>query len=275
MHRAALRTLALGAVLSLSLAASCQQPGKLFLDSPTHGTFLNGSSVLVEGRLQKPGTFASLTVNGIPVTPTASWSVTVPLDPAAVFNRINVEGLLNGGKLLRETATLVVGDGVTTGFVLDGDHTPDGVALRISDLGLAQIAPIVESLSTDALDISALITDQNPIAQGSMSGISYTANAVEVGFGGFGLAAVPTVGGIDTTVTIDDFYIEVDLDLGGILGSCTLEVQAASTRDPGLLRPGAPGLRSDPCGREPGLAHLGRRSAASLRSSCRASATTR
>ncbi len=34
MHPAALRTLALGAVLSLSLAASCQQPSKLFLDSP-------------------------------------------------------------------------------------------------------------------------------------------------------------------------------------------------------------------------------------------------
>ncbi len=168
-------------------------------------------------------------MNGIPVTPTASWSVTVPLAPAAVFNRIDVVGLLSGGKLLRETATLVVGDVVTTGFVLDGDHTPDGVALRISDLGLAQIAPIVESLSTDALDISGLITDQNPIAQGSMSGISYTANAVEVGFGGFGLAAVPTAGGIDATITIDDFYIEVDLDLGGILGSCTLEMQAASS----------------------------------------------
>lgn len=230
MNSPALRTLTLVAIAAVSLAGKCGGPkAALYLDSPLHGTFVNATSFTVVGRLTKPIAFSSLAVNGIPVTPKASWSVSVPLDPAAVFNRINVEGLLSNGTLLRETATLIVGDGVTTGFVLDGVHTPEAVALRVSDTGLAQISPIVESLSTDSLDISALITDQNPIAQGSMSGISYTANAVEVGFGGFGLEATPVAGAVDVTVTIDDFYIEVDLDLGGILGSCTLEVETASS----------------------------------------------
>jgi hypothetical protein len=244
MHAAALRTLALVILAGLSLGASCSKPEpRVFLDSPVHGTFMNVPSVLVEGRLTRPATFASLAVNGTPVAVADNWSVTVPLDPAAVFNRINVEALRNNGELLRETATVIVGDGVSTGFVLDGDYTSAGVALRISDAGLAQIAPIVESLSTGAFDVSSLITDQNPIAEGSLSGISYTANAVEVGFGGFGLAAVPTAAGIDTTVTIDDFYIEVDLDLG-FLGSCTLEIESASASIQGAydLAP----LASDP-----------------------------
>ncbi|MGI9432876.1 MAG: hypothetical protein ACR2PQ_11715 [Myxococcota bacterium] len=213
--------------LLVLLLLSCAKPPRLFMDSPLHGTFLNATTVLVEGRIRQPGAFASLDVNGISVTPAANWSVTVPLDPGAVFNRISAVAVLNSGPIQRESAVLIVGDGVNTGFVLDGDPSPQSVALRVADTGLDQIAPIVESLSSDALDISALITDQNPIATGSMSGINYVANVVEVGFGGFGLDVTTSPTGLDTTVTITDFFLEVDLDLG-FLGSCTLEVETTS-----------------------------------------------
>jgi hypothetical protein len=215
---------ALGA--ALAMGAACGPSPRVHLDSPVHGTFLNGTSVTVSGRLTLPGRFTSLTVNGVATPPAASWSVAVPVDPAAVFNRLLVVGTLDSGNVMRKSVTVVVGDGVQTGFVADGATSPMAIGMRLSDTGLDQIAPIVESLSSGALDVSALITSQNPIAQGSMSGISYTANVVEVGFGGFGLDADPTASGLDTTIQIDDFFLEIDLDLGW-LGACTLEIETA------------------------------------------------
>ncbi len=222
-----IRTFALWIALGLALGAACGPAPKIYIDSPVHGTFLNGTAVTVQGRLDVPAQFQSLSVNGVAVTPAATWSVSLPASAAAVFNRITATGVLTSGGTLRENITIVVGDGVQTGFVLDGVASPEGVALRIADTGLDQITPIVESLSGDSLDISSLITAQNPIAQGSMSGINYTANVVEVGFGGFGIGVDPTASGLDTTITIDDFFLEIDLDLGW-LGACTLEVETSS-----------------------------------------------
>lgn len=234
-------TLLLG--LGLAIGASCTPSAKLFVDSPVQGTFLNGTSVTVEGRLNLPARFTGLTVNGIATPPAATWSVTVPVDPAAVFNRLSVEGTLQSGSVLRKSVVVVVGDGATTGFVADGDLSPQGIGMRLTDAGLDQITPIVESLSGDSLDISSIITDQNPIAQGSMSGINYTANVVEVGFGGFGLDVDPTATGLDTTIQISDFFLEIDLDLGW-LGACTLEIETSTAAIGGSfdLQP----LASDP-----------------------------
>lgn len=225
MHRT--RRIALWVALGLTIGASCNPGAQLLLDSPVHGTFLNGALVTVTGRLVQPGQFASLAVNGVPVTPAATWSVDVPVDTSAVFQRLSAVGVLQSGAKLKRFVTVVVGDGVQTGFVLDGEASPQGVALRIADTGLDQISPIVESLSGDSLDISGLITAQNPIAQGSMSGVSYTANVVEVGFGGFGIEVDPTPAGLATTIAIDNFFLEIDLDLDW-LGACTLEIETAN-----------------------------------------------
>jgi hypothetical protein len=184
------RKFALWIALGLALGAACGPAPKIYIDSPTHGTFLNGASVTVQGRLDVPAQFQSLTVNGIAVTPAATWSVNLPVSAAAVFNRIAVTGVLTSGGILRENLTVVVGNGVQTGFVQDGVASPESVALRIAATGLVLITPIVVSLSGDSLDISSLITAQNPIAQGSMSGINHTANVVAVGFGGLGSASI-------------------------------------------------------------------------------------
>jgi hypothetical protein len=229
--------------LALALSASCLPSPELFVDTPAHGAFLNGASVTVTGRLVQPARFASLAVNGVATAPAAAWSVQVPVDPGAVFNRLTAVGTTTTGAVLRKSVTVVVGDGVQTGFVQDGDATPSGIGMRLSDAGLDQITPIVESLSGDSLDVSALITARNPIAQGSMSGISYTANVVEVGFGDFGIDVDPTPAGLDTTIEIDDFFLEIDLDLGW-LGACTLEIETVSAAIGGSydLRP----LAADP-----------------------------
>ncbi|MDJ0789860.1 MAG: hypothetical protein QNK05_23935 [Myxococcota bacterium] len=236
LRRAALAT-------SVFVLLSCGPPASITVTSPVHGTFLNGTLVTVTGTAQKPGSFTSFTANGVPITPGTFWTVDVPVDPAEVFNRITVEAV-SGGKTLRESFVVVVGDGVNTGFVTDGQASPDAASLRIEETGLDQISPIVESLSAGALDITDLIAGQNPIATGNFGGIvSYAASVVEVGFAGFGLEAETGPSGLDATITIDDFFLEIDLDLDW-LGSCTLEVTTATTTIEGAfdLEP----LLSDP-----------------------------
>ncbi|MBW2316688.1 MAG: hypothetical protein JRH10_21195 [Deltaproteobacteria bacterium] len=205
------RTSRLLAVAALGLTAGfglpgCGDPPILYLDSPTHGQFLLGTTVNVSGRAYHVTGYQNFTVNGVPVAgiPGGFWNVDVPLDPSAIFNPIVVEITLAGGRVIRERATVIVGDGVNSGFVLDGSPSPQAVALRLGDTGLGQIAPIVENLSGDAIDISSLIPDQNPIAQGSFSGISYVANGVDVSIGGFGLTVDATASGLDTTVSVSE-----------------------------------------------------------------------
>ncbi|MGH0033773.1 MAG: hypothetical protein ACQGVK_01955 [Myxococcota bacterium] len=227
------RRLALVLVLAstLALAAGCKPALKVFIDSPTYGEFVTAPTVTVTGRFNRnPTAFTSFTVNGVPVVDVVGmdWSVDIPVSAADVFTWIEAEAVFASGTSTVARTTVQVVNGVTSQALAIGQLESDAVGLRIGNTGLDQIAPVVESLSGDALDISDLITGQNPIAQGSFSGINYTANAVEVSFGGFSLDTAAAAGGLDTTITIEDFYVELDLDLG-FLGSCTLEIQTASS----------------------------------------------
>ncbi len=211
------------------LLMSCGRPHTLDILSPTNGTFVSGNSVVVSLDMKYTGG-STLTVNGIPYTGypgVGIFDVTVPIDPVAIFNPIVVE-LTKAGATVRKRITVVAVDDINTSFVADGAISPQSVGMRIANTGLAQITPVIESLSTDALDISTLITDQNPIATGTQTGISYTANAVEVGFSGFGLTTAAAAGQVDLNVSITDFFVEIDLELG-FLGSCTLEIMSNST----------------------------------------------
>lgn len=227
MRAAHARTLL--ALIPLLLAPlSCTPPPQIVVLSPAHGDFVIGSVVPVSVWLKRSAQLTSFTINGFPQPLQGRIEFNVPVDPGEVFNRIDLVGTLPSGAQVKESLVVVVGNGSVTGSVADGDPSPDGVALRLNDTGLGQIAPIVESLSSGALDVSDLITSQNPIATGSQGGINYTANVVEVGFGGFGLDTDATATGVATDIQIDDFFLEIDLDLGW-LGSCTLEIDAATT----------------------------------------------
>jgi hypothetical protein len=236
------RPILVAALLLAAFAAGAGcGPRKLVIDSPANGTFTVAPSIQVTGRAVRyaPSSIASLTVNGINALPLSgdAFSVNVPLDPGAIFNPIVVELVGTNGVLVRERVTVVAGDGVQTGYVLDGDVSPESVALRIDGAGLDQLAPIVESLSSDALDVSQLITDQNPLLDDecvidSPLGCLYnaTVNAVEVGVGGFALDATPNPAGgtVDATITIQDFFIEIDMDVRDQVAvnfTCGLEIE--------------------------------------------------
>ena len=105
------------------LGAPCKTR-RLVIDTPVHGTFSNAGSVLVEGRALNFGDgLLALTVNGVSVLPLSAgeFSTTVSLDPGLIFNPILLEATTSDGAILRRRAVVIAGDGVNTGFVLDGD----------------------------------------------------------------------------------------------------------------------------------------------------------
>ena len=221
----------LAGLLLVSWMLACGGPASVAILSPANGTFVSGTSVTVTLQFARANTTAAqVNINGVPVTGfpvNGPMDVVVPIDPVAIFNPIVVE-LTQGPTHIRERITVVAVDDVNTAFVPDGSISPQAVGMRIGNTGLDQITPVIESLSSGSLDVANLITDQNPIASGSMLGINYTANAVEVGFTGFGMSAAAATGQIDTDIQIDGFFVEIDLELG-FLGSCTLEIESSST----------------------------------------------
>lgn len=215
----------------------------ILIDAPANGSFTNASSVTVTGMANGAEPVTSLSVNGssvLPLDPDNAYSTTVPLSANDVFNPIVAELTTQVGTILRDRVTQIVGDGVNTGFVLDGQLAPQSIAMRFTDTGLQQIEPIVATLSGDALDIETLLTAQNPVLDDEcvfeVAGLCWyfaTVNIVEVGFSSFELTFdAEASGSTAVDVTINDFFVDIDLhirDQVAVNFDCGLEITTNST----------------------------------------------
>lgn len=215
----------------------------LLIDTPANGAFTNASSVQVTGAANGAEPVTDFTVNGgsvLPLDEDNAYSVNVPLSSTAIFNPIVAELSTQVGTILRDRVTQIVGDGVDTGFVLDGAMAPQSIAMRFTDTGLGQIEPIVATLSGDALDIETLLTAQNPVLDDEcvfeVAGLCWyfaTVNITEVGFSSFDLEFdAQASGSTAVDVTINDFFVDIDLhirDQVAVNFDCGLEISAAST----------------------------------------------
>jgi hypothetical protein len=235
MRRARTARCAAFVLLALSvplLGGTCgTKPRLLTIDTPTDGTFTTASSILVEG-LAQGNNGGQVFVNGVPQQiANGAYSVVVPLDPSKIVNPIIVESLPSTASVWRRRVTVIAADGVTSGFVLDGDRSPDSLGMRLTDTGLDQVSPVVESLSGDSLYIGDIITTTPPITGsfpllGGLVNVPFTATPTEASFSGFGLDVDPMTGQLDATITIQDFFVEVDLE---VLGStCIIEIDTAT-----------------------------------------------
>lgn len=213
--------------------------------SPAHGDFVVGDTVEVNGFLENlpltPST--KVLVNGIEASideQDLTWTATVPLDQAAVFNRIVAEARLLGATLTRQQVTVIAIDGTQTGSTDQGQLTSAGTSLRLNNAGLDQIEPVVQDLAGDALDIGAIITAQNPllddecvISVGPLCVAKTTVNATDVGFGGFALQAESTgPASVESVIDIQDLFVDVDLEVNDPVSlisiTCGLELTAST-----------------------------------------------
>jgi hypothetical protein len=216
--------------------------GAGILESPDNGTFTIDPTAAVAGGLRGTEPLSDLTVNGVSVLPldsTNGFTTNVPLDPGAIFNAIVAEGITPGGELRRDRVTVVAGDGVNTGFVLDGDLSPESIALRFTDTGLAQVKPIIKDLAAGAFDIGPLILEQNPILDDECVAEIFglcaywaTVNVTDVGFSDLLLDIDPLGSGqTEVAVSIQDFFVKMNLhvrDAVAVSFDCGLDISADS-----------------------------------------------
>jgi hypothetical protein len=191
------------------------------------------SSVSVTGSItQLAPSQAYLTINGVavPVAANRTFSTTVALDATRIFNpiRATLTDLVHGSSA---NARVVV---IRGSSVLDGNLSPQSVALRLTDGGLDQVEPLVESLAGSGLNLAellpvgtVLVDNECFIEVGTCLGRgTVTVVNPSPSIGGFGLQADSQVNQVAGDITIDDIRVNVYLDGSGLVPDCHISIQA-------------------------------------------------
>ena len=179
---------------------------------------------------------ADVQVNGVSVMPLTAeglFSITVPLDPGTIEQPITAEVIGESGGILRDRIMVLYGASVA-----DGDFSPEGIALRLSEAGLDELEPLVTGLVP--LDLATLVPPgslviDNFCYQNSFFGCLGRVDATISG------SPVPSLSGFDVAmdsmtdfvagdVTLFDLFFRVDVfAVTGIGFTCHIDVNAATT----------------------------------------------
>lgn len=213
----------------------CAKPLTLTITTPTHGEFTTLTSVNMTGSIAGVGAAnATVTVNGVPVTvqPNNTFSTTLTIDPAIVFNPFLVE-LTNTANNTSRRKRVVVIAGQS---VADGSFSTQGVALRLNDSGLDSVEPIVSSLVD--LDIATLLPPGTTVISdfcaiggpfGSCLGsVDVTIQNPAPSFSTFGLDVDSLVNAAAGDVVINDLLVFTRINGSGLAPSCNLTLSADS-----------------------------------------------
>lgn len=206
--------------------------------TPTHGTFTQAGSVVVEGWVNNihPDD-ASLTVDGnaVALAPDMSFSTTVALDAGEVFQPI-VATLTRAsdGAAFNNRVVLVQGASVA-----DGDLVPDGIGMRLTDTGLDAIEPAVTGLVS--IDPKTMIPDgtlilSNYCYQDTFLGclgridVRVKHTATMPGISGFGIAIDSQTDFVEGDVTLNDLAVRAHVEsVTGIGISCNIDINSSVT----------------------------------------------
>jgi hypothetical protein len=213
-------------------------PARVVIFNPLQGTFTTAPSVLVQGALLDVNLEAvsDVQVNGISALPLISdglFSITVPLDPAVIEQPITVEVIGESGGILRDRVMVLYGAALA-----DGDFSPEGIALRITEAGLDELEPLVTGLVP--LDLASLVPPgslviDNYCYSDSIFGCFGRVDAIISG------SPPPSLSGFDVTmdsmnnfvagdVTLHDLFFKVDVfAVTGIGFTCHIDVNASTT----------------------------------------------
>ncbi|MCP5060498.1 MAG: hypothetical protein GY937_27690 [bacterium] len=226
----------LGFVLIFGMGGSCNPKPKLIVDSPASGIFTTAPSITLDGRFLNAAANATLTVGAtsVPIQPDGSWSTSVTLDPVAIVNPIMVTGV-SGLITRRERITVFNSDSVA-----DGAYSLEAMAMRITDTGLAAMAPVMASLVT--LDPAALLPVGTVLDSGCkipgpfgtcLGSATTSISNPPPSISGFGLDIVPITDALNGTVSIYDLDIHIQISGTGLVPTCGVRLTAALTDLPG------------------------------------------
>lgn len=199
--------------------------------TPPDGQIVDAATVPVTGKVPTgaaPG--GTLKVNGVtvPIAGDGTWSTTVPATPGYTTS-INAVYTDPGGIQYRQRRAVVNGPSVP-----DGGYSPNGVGLRFTNTGLANLGPVINQLAGGAFDIGSVLLAQRPLINAPDAFLTFdiTGNAYEAGIGSASVVAASGDGGVSTTITVKDLYIGVDLNITDNLAintQCRLELKIPTT----------------------------------------------
>jgi LBP / BPI / CETP family, C-terminal domain len=215
------------------LGASCDKRPNPGIATPLNGTFTSAGSILVTGTVSGNLTkLAELTVNGVP-TPLSgrSYSATVTLDPATVFNPIVVEARRTDGSRSRARVTVIVGESIP-----DGGLTEMGLGMRLNDSGLDALESSLGELVD--LDLATLLPVGTTVISdcfvpgpfGTCLGSANVSiqNPPPV-ISGFGIAIDSVTNAVIGDITVHDLEVNLSINGSGLVPDCGLELTADST----------------------------------------------
>lgn len=141
-----------------------QPPPTITITSPQHGAFTEAATVALGGSFTGvTASNARVLVNGALATVSAdgSWSLLAPVDPGRIMNPYEaVLGVISTGATVARHRILVHHGAARA----DGAFSEQSVALRLSDAGLDQVEPLIES-GVD-LDLPSLLPPGSVVISG-------------------------------------------------------------------------------------------------------------
>ncbi|MFP6663418.1 MAG: DUF4215 domain-containing protein [Deltaproteobacteria bacterium] len=207
--------------------------------TPLHGAFTEASSVIVEGWVENiHPTDATLTVGGSPVSIAAnlSFSTVLSIDPAEIFQPIvSTLTRLSDGEIFNDRVVVIRGQAVA-----DGSLVPDGIGMRLTDVGLDAIEPAVTGLVD--IDPKSMIPDGTVILDdycyadtflGCLGRIDVSVKhtATLPGISGFGIDIDSQNAFVEGDITLHDLAVRAHVvNVTGIGISCDIDITTATTQ---------------------------------------------
>ena len=131
--------------LTALASVGCTDVPAIIIFTPVHGEFSTGATTNVTGMvINVDSADAEVLVNGVAVAVDGSnmFSTTVSLDPAVVFNPVDIKLTdTSNGFATQARVTVIAGESVA-----DGAYSLQSIALRINDSGLDALEASVAGL---------------------------------------------------------------------------------------------------------------------------------
>ncbi len=202
----------------------------IVITAPQRGTFLTQPVAKVEGKVTDPVGVAMVTIQGNPITfsATGAFAEVIPLQPG--LNTIVVEAFNKGYRGSKASLSVVHGQ-----FRPDTQAIPDGLALRLNAQALDAIATAAASQLGGA-SLAAQIMARNPLYKNSISALGLTIASAEVNctsatFGNPSLKLTPIQGALAVHAEVPNVALTVNAhDYGGIPFSITGNISALNAR---------------------------------------------
>jgi len=231
-------------ILALLIASTIVGCGRVEIDDPVNGDFIDQPTVNVSGNIfsidpvEYPIDVADLAleINGsdIPIAPDGSYSTNILLDPTKVFNPIEADIIeISTGFVDSDRIVVIAGDSIA-----EGDFSPESIALQINASGLDALEPVVSSLVDfdlpSLLPVNTTVVNNLCVIDGPfgtcLGTATITVAAPAPSMSSFGVDFNSQQDSVHGVISLNDFNLNLYIDGGSsiLVPNCDLNLMAST-----------------------------------------------